>query len=400
MNILRSPLPIRRKSELPPTPALPGSIQTLACRWMPLAFFEWCRHKYGDRFTLYPLDMQPVVFLSHPADIRAALNAPPSLLHPGAGGAAISPIVGPGSFMLQDAEEHMHGRRAIMPEFTVSAIAEHTRTVHEIVTDEVASWPLDSPFAVHPRLRSMSLRIILRTIFEEKPATLQSLHDHMLKMLDVTESFVLVEPRLRHLPIWQGIWRRFIKEREHVDREIHALIARRQAVSPGNDLLARLLATSNPDGTSMTPDQVRDSLVSVILAGHETTASEIAWALQLLAHNGAIQSRLASELDTDREDRYLLATSLRCSGIGQCSCSRSPESSSGRSRFADGPTGPRRSCLRASTFSTTIRNSTTTLTRFAPNASWPIGPQANGYRGAADESDAQVTVWQRSRCRP
>ena len=308
MNILRSPLPIRRKSELPPTPALPGSIQTLACRWMPLAFFEWCRHKYGDRFTLYPLDMQPVVFLSHPADIRAALNAPPSLLHPGAGGAAISPIVGPGSFMLQDAEEHMHGRRAIMPEFTVSAIAEHTRTVHEIVTDEVASWPLDSPFAVHPTLRSMSLRIILRTIFEEKPATLQSLHDHMLKMLDVTESFVLVEPRLRHLPIWQGIWRRFIKEREHVDREIHALIARRQAVSPGNDLLARLLATSNPDGTSMTPDQVRDSLVSVILAGHETTASEIAWALQLLAHNGAIQSRLASELDTDREDRYLLAT--------------------------------------------------------------------------------------------
>ncbi len=308
MNIRQSSLLIRHKGELPPTPALPGSIQTLACRWMPLAFFEWCRRKYGNRFTLYPIDMQPVVFLSHPSDIRAVLNAPASVLHPGAGGAAIRPIVGRGSFMLKDAEEHMHGRRAILPEFTMSALEEHTQMIHEVVTDEVESWPYDTPFAVHPRLRSMSLRIILRTVFDEDPAKLQALHDHMLKMLDVTRSFALVEPRLRHLPIWRGIWRRFTQEREHVDREIHALIAQRRTAVAGNDLLARLLATFNPDGTLLTPYQVRDSLVSVILAGHETTASEIAWALQLLAHNPSVQHRLACELDVDREDSYLLAT--------------------------------------------------------------------------------------------
>jgi len=263
---------------------------------------------HGDRFTLYPLDMQPVVFLSHPGDIREVLNAPATVLHPGVGGAAISPIVGNGSFMLKEADEHMRGRRTILPAFTASALERHTHMVKDIVSHEVASWPLDSPFPAHSRLRSMSLHIILRTVFDEDPAKLRALHAHILKMLDVTASFVLVEPRLRHLPGWQGIWRRFAQQRERVDREIHTLIDHRRAVTGGDDVLAQLLAASNLDGSPMTAAQVRDNLVSVILAGHETSASEIAWALQLLAHNPAVQARLADELDADRDDSYLLAT--------------------------------------------------------------------------------------------
>jgi cytochrome P450 len=308
MNIAQSSLLIRCKGGLPPTPALPGSMQTLACRRMPLAFFDWCRRTQGDRFTLYPLPTPPVVFLSHPGDIRAVLNAPGSVLHPGAGGAAIGPIVGGRSFMLREADEHMQGRRTILPAFAASALERHTQMVSEIVSAEVASWPLDSAFPVHPRLRSMSLRIILSTVFQRDPATLASLHAHMLKMLDVTASFTLVEPRLRHLPVWRGIWRRFTEEREHVDREIRKLIAHGRADPTADDVLARLLVASNPDGSPMTPGQVRDNLVSIILAGHETTASQIAWALQLLAHTPHAQSRLADEIDADRGDRYLRAT--------------------------------------------------------------------------------------------
>ena len=307
MNLACPPFPMRQRRDLPATPALPGSIQTLACRWIPLGFFEWCRQTLGDRFTLYPIDMQPVVFLSHPGDVRAVLQAPSSVLHPGAGGSALGPIVGAHSFMLREADEHMQGRRAITPAFSMTALERHTRTLSEIVDAEVASWPLDRPFPVHPRLRSMSLRIVLSTVFRESPAKLQALHDHMLKMLDVTASFALVEPRLRKLPPWRTIWRRFEREREYVDHEIRTLIERGRAIPSGDDVLARLLAAHNPDGSPMTPTQVRDNLVSLLLAGHETTASEISWALQLLAHNPNIQARLAAEISAGG-DAYMNAT--------------------------------------------------------------------------------------------
>jgi len=152
---------LRVKGDLPPTPPLPGSVQTAVCHRMPLGLFEWCRRNLGDRFTLYPLDLPPVVFLSNPADISAVLRAPTSVLHPGAGGNAISPIVGERSFMLQDGDEHMRGRQTVLPSFSAAALEKHKHRVTSIVQAEVASWPLESPFAVFPRLRSMSLRIVL-----------------------------------------------------------------------------------------------------------------------------------------------------------------------------------------------------------------------------------------------
>jgi cytochrome P450 len=301
------PILSRVKGDLPPAPPLPGSVQTLACRWMPLSLFEWCHRNLGERFTLYPVDLPPVVFLSNPADIRAVLGAPSSVLQPGAGGRAIAPIVGLGSFMLDDADEHMRGRRTILPSFSASALDEHTHRVTSTIQTEVASWPLGSPFAVFPRLRSMSLRIILGTVFQDDGDRLRRLHAHLLRMLDMTASFVLVEPRLRHLPGWKGIWQRFALERAQVDEQIRALIE----AAPGersDDVLGRLLAATNTDGSPLTPAQVRDNLVSVILAGHETTASQAAWALQLIAHEPHVQARLAEEIDAGSDESYLRAT--------------------------------------------------------------------------------------------
>jgi cytochrome P450 len=296
----------RVKGDLPPTPPLPGSVQTLACRWMPFGLFEWCRRNLGDCFTLYPVNLPPVVFLSRPAHIRAVLSAPSSVLHPGAGGNAIAPIVGLRSFMLHDTDEHMQGRRIILPSFSASAVEEHTHRVTEIIEAEVASWPLESPFAVFPRLRSMSLRIILGTVFHDDGNRLRQLHHHILRMLDMTASFVLVEPRLRHLPMWRAIWRRFIDERARVDEEIRTLIA--AAPAEAGSVLGRLLAATSRDGSPLSPAQLRDNLVSVILAGHETTASEAAWALQLIAHAPEVQARLAEEIDAGLEGSYLQAT--------------------------------------------------------------------------------------------
>ena len=302
-------LAIRLRHELPPAAPIFATLQTLACRVMPIPYFEWCRARYGSTFTMYPVDIDPVVFLSDPADIHAALTAPADVLHPGIGGAAIAPIVGRHSFMLQEGDEHLAGRRATSPAFNGGAVAKHVEMVGEIAEREIESWPLDTPFPTHPRLRSLTLKVILQTIFGEGGTELQALHDEILEMLSVTDSFVLVEPRLRHLPGWTRTWRRFTYSRHQVGWLISAAIARaRDADGPEDTMLSMLLAAHNADGTAMSDEQVRDHVMSVILAGHETTASELAWAFQLLAHNPAVQDRLACEIETATSEEYLAAT--------------------------------------------------------------------------------------------
>ncbi len=304
------PLTVRLKRELPTTDPIPAILQTLACRRMPLGYLEWCRARYGDRFTLYPVDMSPVVFLSSPQDIHTVISAPSSALHSGAGGVAIAPIVGESSFMLRDGDEHLVGRRATSPSFQHRTIQAHMDMVSDVVMREVESWPIDTAFPIHPRLRSLTLRVIMRMVFGDETPVLQRLHDRILDMLSVTMSFVLVEPRLRHLPGWRRTWRSFVCQRDEVDQLISAVIAQARHASTGHEnMLDRLLQAHNPDGSPMSDRQVRDHLMSVILAGHETTASELAWAFQLLAHNPIAQNRLVEEIDAGAgEDEYLTAT--------------------------------------------------------------------------------------------
>jgi cytochrome P450 len=305
-----SSLMIRLKGELPPSGPLPAALQTLGCRWLPFTYLERCHARFGDRFTVYPLDMPPLVFLSDPRDIRAVLTASPTALHPGAGASVIAPLIGERSFMLLEEDEHIYGRRVITPAFHQGMVAKHTATLCEIVEREVAAWPLDRTLRLHPRIRALTLRVILRTIFGTQNGPLQSLHEQLMGMLSVTTSFILQEPKLRHAPGWRITWRRFVKQRAKVDELIHGLVGRRraEATSQRGDLLDMLLLAENPDGSPMSGQQIRDNLMSMILAGHETTTGELAWAFQLLAHNQDVQDRLIEEIDSDADEDYLTAT--------------------------------------------------------------------------------------------
>jgi cytochrome P450 len=307
--IAQSSLAIRLRRELPPTPPLPSLAQTLACRWAPLGFFERCRSVYGSRFTLYPLDLPPVVLLSDAQDIRQVLAAPASILHPGEGGQALTPIVGQDSFMLHDEGPHASGRRAIMPAFSRGAAEAHAEIAAEIAAQEISTWPTDVPVALHPYLRRLTLRVILRVVFGQESSELRALREHILNMLDVTVSFVLIEPRLRRLPRWHATWHRFLNDRAEVDTIIARLIQRRRRSSTGRgDVLDSLLAARLADGSAMSDRQLRDNIISIVLAGHETTASELAWAFQLVAHTPRVNMRITAELDDGTDDSYLLAT--------------------------------------------------------------------------------------------
>jgi cytochrome P450 len=240
------------------------------------------------------------------------LKAPAEVLHPGEGGATLTPIVGEGSFMLADEGEHLNGRKVILPSFHTKVVRQHTELIAEVTRREVASWSLGIPFELHPRLRAMTLEIVLRTIFGTSGRLtddcLYALRDRLLKMLSVTTSAVFPEPLLRHGP-GRRIWRRFLRERAEVDELIYTIIENRcSGEELHGDILGMLLAAHNTDGSRMSPRQVRDDLMSIVLAGHETTASELAWAFQLLAHNPRVLARLIEEIEAGTGEEYLTAT--------------------------------------------------------------------------------------------
>lgn len=296
---------LSRRVSWPPTSRLPSLVQTyLFWRW-PHRYLEWRHNRQGSRFTMTPVGLPPSAFFSDEADIRAILTAPADILYPGAGAAVITPLVGERSFILLEEAEHMAGRKAITPAFYHQAIAAHAAAVYHVVERETASWPSDKPFAIHPHLRSLTLKVILTTLFRDENDLVLELHRRLLAMLSVTDSLVLQAPQLRGLPGWHRIWKRFSTESATVDKLVRNLIHNNATERHG--VLSLLLGATNPDATEFTTQQIRDGIMSLVLAGHETTASQLAWAFQLIAHHPRVLRELLSERDRD-DDTYLMAT--------------------------------------------------------------------------------------------
>jgi cytochrome P450 len=251
------------------------------------------------------------VFLADPEDIRTVLTASARVLHPGAGGNVIAPLVGKRSFMLLEEEDHASGRSAVAPAFHKTMVDEHVAVLGDVVERSVASWPLGAPVALDPYIRALTLTLILRVVFGGADQELAELHARLMRMFVVSDSLLLQGPRLRNVAGWRSVWRRFEGQRAEVDEIIYRLVQRRRASCDSRerrDLLGLLLRAQGRTGAPMSPQQIRDNLMSMILAGHETTTGELAWAFLLLAHNPHVQHRLAEELRGAGGHDYLTAT--------------------------------------------------------------------------------------------
>ncbi len=240
------------------------------------------------------------------------MRAPENVLRAGEGGLMISPIVGAQSFMLSDGEEHRIGRKRVVSMLHAGAIERHTGMVASVAESAVRSWPTDRPVSLHSRLQSLTLEVILRTITGQLTGRfdgpLRLLHERVLRMLSVTASPVFVEPRLRHGP-GRRTWQRFLGHREQVDALLAELIdeaGRPRACS--KDALSMFSPAGIAGGSTALRAELRDNAMSLILAGHETTAAQLSWAFQLLAHNPRVCARLQRELDAGVSDEYLTAT--------------------------------------------------------------------------------------------
>ncbi len=293
-------------SQLPAGPRMPAALQTLGAWSRPTAFLERARARYGPRFTLRFLGQAPFVMLSDPEEIKQLFLASPDVVHPGEGALILEPIVGRNSVILLDEGPHLEQRKLMLPAFHGERMQGLADLMSELTERELAGWPREQAIALHPRLQRLTLEIILRAVFGlEQGAQLDSLRETLGEILAFAESPLSVLPRPRGLLARFGPAARFQRLMDHADELIFEVIAERRVAheqstgdeAEGEDVLAMLLGACHEDGSPMSPQELRDELMTALVAGHETTASQLAWAFERLAREPAVLRELQDELD-------------------------------------------------------------------------------------------------------
>jgi cytochrome P450 len=291
---------------LPPGPRLPKTLQTIGWWTRSGPYFERCRARYGKRFTLRLLSSPPFVHLSDPDEVREVFRAPPDVLHPGEGAGILEPIVGTHSVILLDEDAHLSQRKLMLPAFHGEKMQRLSGLMAEVAEREVASWPRHEAIVLHPRLQALTLEIILRAVFGLDPGPrLDALRERLTGVLEVGESPASMLPFLQRGRRWSD----FERERDEADALLFELIDERRAEDgERDDVLAMLLEARHDDGSPMSPQELRDELMTLMVAGHETTASELAWAFERLPRAPRVLRRLTEEIDEGDGDAYLTAT--------------------------------------------------------------------------------------------
>jgi cytochrome P450 len=301
-------------SALPPGPSLPAALQMVGFWTRPLAFIDSCRERYGKRFTTRLPFTPPFVNLADPDEVKQVFTAPPDVLHPGEGAKVLEPIIGRNSVILLDEDAHMAQRKLMLPAFHGERMEQLTELMEEVATEEVAAIPRGVPLALHPRLQDLTLKIILRAVFGLDPgARFDALRERLGAMLEFGDKPIsLMPPKPDSLAARigerVGPFAHFVRLQEEVDEILFALIAeRRSEGSDRVDVLAMLLEAEHEDGSPMSEQEVRDELLTLLVAGHETTATTLAWAFARLTREPAVLERLVAEIDAG-EDAYVTAT--------------------------------------------------------------------------------------------
>ena len=301
-------------SPLPPGPTEPPALQT--ARWLlrPISFLERCRREFGDTFSVSFLGFEtPMVMLSSPEAIRALYSERGHGLPPGRT-VSLRPIMGARSVLLLEGAEHMARRRVMLPPFHGDRMRAYEPIVRETARREIAAWPRDSAFAVHPSMQAITLEVILRAVFgvadEGRRARLRAGLGQLLKSSSsIGLQFAVLASRRLGGPDPMAQLKARLAD---VDAVLAEEIAERRADPAGteerDDICSLLVRARFEDGSEMPDGEIRDQMMTLLLAGHETTATALAWTLDLLTRHPATLARLQAEVDAGEGDAYLRAT--------------------------------------------------------------------------------------------
>lgn len=300
-----------------PRVGLPRAVQTARFMARPVPFFETWRRRLGEPFAARLYGPGDVVFVSDPASLKRLFGRDRvNTVAPGRN-IVLGPLLGPRSLLLQQDDEHLRRRRLMLPPFHGERMRAYEYTVAAATEAEIAGWPLGEPFAAHPSMQAITLEVIMTAVFGVTDAARRdALRQGLLAVLAQAASpaaIGLTVPGVRVLPRY----RRFRRMVAATDALLDQEIAERRAdpaLAEREDILSMLVAAEFDDGSRMSDAELRDQLMTLLLAGHETTATALAWTLDLLAHAPAAMHRLVDELDDANAGDYLeavIAESLR-----------------------------------------------------------------------------------------
>ncbi len=296
---------VRRRAGLPPGPPLPALAQTLAYLARPAEFMDTCYRRYGDCFTIDTLLFGVEVSIARPDDIRRFFTGDPDVLRAGEANAALGPIVGPRSILLLDGAEHLRHRRLLMPPFHGERMLSYAATMRAVTEEAMARFPSGGePFALYPFMQGITLDIILRTVFGmdegERATALRRALLTVLDRLGRPSAALAIAPALQRPFFGLSPFAAFQRDMRRADALIYAQITRRRAEGSSagarTDILAMLLDARDEGGAPLTDAELRDELMTLLVAGHETTATMLCWAFDLILTDPRVHRILDGEL--------------------------------------------------------------------------------------------------------
>ena len=283
---------------LPKGPPLPIPIQTLAMMTRQRPFLERARRRYGPMFTIRLIGLGNLVVLADPALIKQTFRADPKTLHAGTQ-SPLRPILGPNSLLGIDEEQHMEQRKLLLPPFKGQRMREYEPLIAEIARAEIDSWPERVEFETAPAMQRITLQAILRAVFGAEGSHLAELQRLVPPWTSLGSSLAglgwLQRDYGRRSP-----WGRFLRLRGAIDTILDELIAVAKAdpqLDQRPDVLALMVQARHEDGAPMSNPELRDELVTMIAAGHETTAHTLSWAVERLRRHPDVLRRLQTEVD-------------------------------------------------------------------------------------------------------
>jgi cytochrome P450 len=294
--------------EVPPGPRLPALVQSVLAVRFRHQYIPHLHRRYGDAFTLRLVPKStPLVLFTRPEQAKEIFAGDPEVFHAGKGNAILGPIMGEHSLLLQDSGEHRRARKLLMPAFNGKALRGYQSVVTGLAKEEVARWTPGTPFRSLDRMNALTLEVILQVVFgvtdEQRLAQLRPLVN---KTVDVNPVVLLGwgYPFLQKF----GPWKATVDNQRALDKVMYAEIAERRAAGDlheRTDVLSQLLAVGE-DGDGLSDAELRDQLVTLLLAGHETTATALSWSLYELGRD-EVQLRKAQKAADEGDDHYLEA---------------------------------------------------------------------------------------------
>jgi cytochrome P450 len=287
---------------LPPGPRLPKAAQTARLARDPLGYMRRCRARYGDLFTLRYHPFDTLVYVCDPEVIREIFTGDPEVFRAGEANQFMEPTLGPRSVLLLDGGDHLRMRKLMLPPFHGRSVARYGDVIADIAARELETWPIGRSFALRPRMQEITLEVILRAVFGiEDPGRLERLRAALVRMVNVNAIHYMA-PITRMDLGPRSPWGRYLRASAEADEIIFEQIARRRAQAgeqdEHDDVLALLLAVRDEDGGGgLTDAELRDELITLLLAGHETTATALAWAFERLVRHPAAVARLRDETE-------------------------------------------------------------------------------------------------------